>query len=219
VAHNPRPGSIDPRAVSAARDALRRIDQRSMAGLEQSGPLRDDTEVASKWSPITGSALENIVDARMIDHNGRELRFGELMDMPLMLCFFYSRCQNAGKCSTTVSRLAFLQRTMREQGLDEKARLLAITLEPDYDNPDRIRRFVQDRGLKLGTHALSGGIRASDHAEFLSAFEVPVGYSAGWVNTHAVLAVLIDTNTQSMRRYVSGDWFSEQVTEDIVALK
>lgn len=218
ITRAPLANSLDPRAVTAAREALERIERRADDGIDHQLLQAAAEGSYPRWSPLAPGDLETIAAARMADHDGRELRFGELMDRPLVLCFFYTRCQNAGKCSTSISRLAFLQRALREAGLDRDARLVAVTLEPAFDTPDRLRRFVQDRGLALSHYAVGGRILEADHEDFVAALGVPVGYSAGWVNTHGVLAVLIDAKALVLRRYLSGDWAAGQVAEDIVAL-
>lgn len=53
----------------------------------------------------------------------------------------------------TVARLAALQRQLGRAGLAERVRLLAITYEPQFDTPERLKRHTLTRGFKLENSA------------------------------------------------------------------
>jgi protein SCO1/2 len=223
VADSPSHSGLDARFVAASRRALPIVEQR-IAGHahhdhqkvqpdEQSAP-----SMVSAWvSPDERRLLQDL-DVRIVDQDGKERVLSDLLDRPVLLTFFYTRCQNAGKCSMSVSRLAFLQKELRRVGLARDVRLLALTFEPAYDTPERLRRFVQDRGLLLDEFAFSGRLGESHHDSFIKELDIPVSFSAGWVNTHGVEAVLIDTEGRLARKYAATAWDTDQITDDFLTL-
>jgi protein SCO1 len=215
IAGNGTQSSLDPRLIREARSALKAIESRMGPGTP-SAATAQGTEDGARWGisvdaagyitpwldPAERRRLQRL-DVGLVDHEGRDLILGQLIDRPVLLTFFYSRCQNAGKCSTTLLKLATLQDDLEQKGLDRSVRLLAITYEPEFDVPLRLKRYATDRGLKLGDHALAARLDAEDHAAFVEDLEVPVGYNAGWVNTHGVEVVLLDAEGRLVRKYTT----------------
>ena len=157
----------------------------------------------------------NIMDIRYTNQDGATGVLGGLMNKPVVLAFFYTRCQNAAKCSMTMSRLVALQRTLRAHDLDSKARVLAITYEPQFDTPDRIHRFGSDRGLVFGPDAQALRTDTEGLKRLVGVIESPVNYNAGWVNTHGVELSLFDGGGRLVRKYHSIAWENSVVAADL----
>jgi protein SCO1/2 len=71
---------------------------------------------------------------------------------PSIVVFFYTRCDNPMKCSLTVAKLARIQKLLVAQGLADRIHTAAITYDPAFDLPERLRVYGQDRGVRLDTH-------------------------------------------------------------------
>jgi len=218
VAANRGPISLDSRMVAAAGEALRRIEVRRHAP-GSGGPTRAVTvPLVTPWIvPVRRQPLRNL-DIPLTDHDERDHVLRDLVDRPVLLTFFYSRCQNAGKCSTTVSRLARLQRELAEGGIEGDVRLLAITFEPQFDTPMRIKRYAVTRGLELGDRALGVRLDPGQQSRLVEELRTPVGYNAGWVSSHGVEAVLLDAQGRLVRKYVNLAWDNDLVLTDFQRL-
>lgn len=234
-----RAGStLDPRLVQEATGALQAIERRANSGnwfermrqrinrtvglgtrnRSPTSGTTDDPSYVTPWlEPKERYGLRNR-EITVVDHDGRRHMLSELIDKPVLLTFFYSRCQNAGKCSTTISRLATLQRELALRGMEREVRLLAITFEPDFDTPVRLNRYAVDRGLQLGSHALAGRLDSDGHAMLVKELDTPVGYSSGWVNSHGVEAVLLDADGRLARKYRVLGWNTAVVLDDFQRL-
>ena len=160
------------------------------------------------------SRLRNL-DIAFKDQDGRSGTLGDLVDKPVLITFFYTRCQNSRKCSMAVSRLGTLQRHLAQAGIDGRVRLLAITYEPQFDTPERIHRFATDRGLRLGENALALQLDGDRHQRLIDELQVPVNYNAGWVNAHGVELALLDAQGKLVRKYHTLLWDNDQVTKDL----
>lgn len=155
------------------------------------------------------------LDVRYTDQEGESGRLADLFDRPVLITFFYSRCQNSKKCPMTVSRLASLQRSLREAGLEERARLLAVTFEPQVDTPERLKRYVGNRGLEFGATALALRLEGDRQQEVVDALGAPVAYNAGWVNGHGVELSLLDASGALVAKYHALEWRNPRVLEDL----
>lgn len=173
------------------------------------------TPTALVWEPQgTPMVLRNL-DIGFTDQDGHTGTLAELIDRPVLLTFFYTRCQNSRKCPMTVSRLAGLQRQLRNAGLDDRVRLLAVTFEPRFDTPARLERYVLNRGLVVGPHARALRLEPTRLQELVDDLAVPVSYNAGWVNGHAVELNLLDAEGRLVRKYHSLAWQGPRVIDDL----
>jgi protein SCO1/2 len=173
---------------------------------------------ASPWLPASKRTRVNNLDVAFRDHDGRAGVLRNVVDRPSVITFFYTRCQNAKKCSMAVNRLGGLQRQLAKAGLDDDVRLLAISYEPQFDTPERIHRFATDRGFRVGDHALALQLDATRHQKLVEELQAPANYNAGWINTHGVELSLLDRHGRVVRKYHTMLWDNAQVIEDLKRL-
>jgi len=129
---------------------------------------------------------------RFEDHDGMPVTFTDgFLGHPTIVVFFYTRCDNPLKCSLTVTKLARVQALLEARGLADRIHTAAITYDPGYDRPERLRRYGADRGLRLGAcHRL---LRATDGFEALRRhLRLGVNFVASLVNRHRIEAYALD---------------------------
>ncbi len=197
----------DRRVVREARQALGAII-RGAAGSQPADGVRP-------WTPIAERARLGNLDIAFTDHEGRGGVLRRVVDKPVVITFFYTRCQNARKCSMAVNRLGALQRQLARTGIEEDVRLLAITYEPQFDTPERIHRYATDRGLRLGENALALRLDESCQQRLVDEIQAPANYNTGWINTHGVELSLLDRNGGIVRKYHTVLWDNDQVVRDL----
>lgn len=202
----------DPRLVREAKRLLDRRQRASMSAVHAPQPI------ASDFLPAPKRARLKNLDIAYKDHDGRDGVLMNLADRPMLITFFYSRCQNSKKCSMAVSRLSALQRQLAQAGIDERVRLLAISYEPQFDTPERINSFASARGLRLGQNALALQLDSSREQQLTDELQAPVNFSSGWVNTHGVELSLLDADGRVVRQYHTMLWDNDQVVKDVQRL-
>lgn len=174
-----------------------------------------DIPVTTEWTaPPQRAALSNAAIA-FTDHDGKTGTLQALLDKPSVITFFYTRCQNARKCSMAVSRLGALQRELEEAGLAGRVRLLAISYEPQFDTPDRLHRYATDRGFRLGANARALQLDATRHQRLVDEINAPANYNAGWINTHGVELSVLDAKGRVVRKYHTVLWDNADVVKDL----
>lgn len=167
------------------------------------------------WAPADKrTAIQNVAIS-FTDQDGRTGNFADLLDKPVLITFFYTRCQNSSKCSAAVVRLAALQRELARARLDNKVRLLAITYEPQVDTPERINRYGVDRGLQFGRDAMAIQLDLPQHQLLVDELEAPVNFNAGWVNTHGVELSFLDAHRRIVKKYQTLLWDNDRVMGDV----
>ncbi len=185
------------------------------SGVLGSNPGASGIPLFTPWTPAGERSRLRNLDIAFKDQDGRSGVLGDLVDKPVVITFFYTRCQNSRKCSMAISRLGALQRHLAQAGIEGRVRLLAITYEPQFDTPDRINRFATDRGLRLGENALALQLDTERHHQLVDELQAPVNYNAGWVNGHGVELSLLDAGGRLVRKYTTVLWDDDQVVKDL----
>ena len=152
------------------------------------------------------------------DQDGNRVRYAEFFcGCPTIVVFFYTRCDNAGKCSLTVSKLARIQSMLAEQTLGHLVQTAAITYDADYDLAPRLRGYAESRGVQMSTaHRV---MRTTEGAAELQAhFELGVGFMGSIVNRHRIEAFLVDSRGRITTSFTRLQWDEDQVMAEALAL-
>jgi protein SCO1 len=181
------PGPLTSAMVGKALDAIRKDG--GVAGTTHSCCCGDKAAAAPP-----SVAVRDISGLRFQDHTGAELTFADAFHgRPSIVVFFYTRCDNPTKCPLTMYRFGSLQRMLGESGFGESIGLAAITYDPAYDSPERLRQYAESWGAKPSRHHRI--LRTVTEFEALSDyFSLGVNFSAsGIVNRHQLEAFVLDT--------------------------
>lgn len=217
-----RPGA-DPRVAPAARAALAGL---AAVEREEPGEPREDPEPSEEdWARASRGpwipADERIAlpaGLEFVDQDGRRGRLEDLLDRPTALGFFYTRCGNAFKCTATVRRLGELQAELAASSPGTAAQVVAVSYEPAFDTPERIRRYAGSRGVRFGADAHAIVLADGSHDRLVEALTVGVSYQEDWVNLHAVELFVLDARGRLARRYTAVGWDNAEVAEDLARL-
>jgi cytochrome oxidase Cu insertion factor (SCO1/SenC/PrrC family) len=153
-------------------------------------------------------SIESIV---FEDHQGELITFKEFFrGQPSIVVFFYTRCDNPLKCSLTVTKLGRIQKLLEAQGLAGRIRTAAITYDPAFDLPARLRVYGQDRGVRMDArHRM---LRAADGMDALHRhFELGVNFVESLVNRHRIEAYILDAEGRIAASFERIHWDEQQV--------
>jgi protein SCO1/2 len=218
-------------AGGAARDGLSRLlgtgllapgaraeAEQALAGLpEADGPSpRRCCAAPAAADPVRPPADPG--PTRLQDQSGERLAFADFFHgRPAVLAFFYTRCMNPERCTLTVTKLARLQALLAERGLTGRVRVAAITYDPAYDLPERLRAYGAERGVRFD--ADNRFFRTEGPIEPLrSLFDLGVGYGPSTVNRHRLELLLLDSGGAVARSFTRRLWDEAEVLEALAAL-
>lgn len=163
------------------------------AGAAQSVVAATGDESRSAVVPLRAEPSREVRELLLQDQSGATLTFDDVfVGRPSIVVFFYTRCDNPAKCPATIARLGRLQEHLRTAGLDGTIGTAAITYDPAYDLPHRLRQHASTWGVcTVEGHRLLR--TAGDFAPLQAFFDLGVGYgSSGLVNRHQLQAFVLD---------------------------
>jgi protein SCO1 len=163
------------------------------------------------WPRSARRRCDTIESTVFEDHDGRVIRFDDFFrGQPSIVVFFYTRCDNPQKCSLTVAKLGRVQKMLADRGLAERIRTAAITYDPAFDVPDRLRGYGQSRGMRMDTGHRA--LRAVDGmAALKSHFALGVNFIESLVNRHRVEVYLLDAGGGLAAAFERIHWDEQEV--------
>jgi protein SCO1 len=89
------------------------------------------------------AVIRQAPDFTLTTQDGRPLRPADLRGKVVLVSFVFTTCN--GTCPATTHRMGQAADRLRDAGLfkDDAVRLLSVTLDPDRDTPDALRRYMK----------------------------------------------------------------------------
>lgn len=199
--------------VDRAVEAIRGADQCDGRSTETCCTLPSGLDHTFLWALSSRRGCEPIESTVFEDHAGVLITFEEFFrGHPSFVVFFYTRCDNPLKCSLTITKLARVQKLLEARGLADQIQTAAITYDPAFDLPERLRGYGQNRGLRLDArHRM---LRATDGVNALRHhFKLGVNFIESLVNRHRIEAYILDAEGRITASFERIHWDEEQVVD------
>ena len=78
-------------------------------------------------------------DFSLVTQDEKPLHLADLRGQVLLVGFIFTTCN--GTCPATTHRMSQVQQALHARGLEGKVHFLSITLDPERDTPDALRRY------------------------------------------------------------------------------
>jgi protein SCO1 len=199
--------------VERAIEAIRGTDDADEPGTHSCCTPSGGLGNVSSWARISRCGAEPIEKIMFEDHNGASITFSEFFrGHPSIVVFFYTRCDNPMKCSLTVAKLARVQKSLEARGVSDQIHTAAITYDPAYDLPERLRNYGKNRDVRMDArHRM---LRAIDGIDALrSHFKLGVNFIGSLVNRHRVEAYILDAEGRLAASFERLHWDEELVVD------
>ena len=167
--------------------------------------------------PVSNRSADlDIEKVELQDQDGVVFSFGEFFrGRPSVLTFFYTRCMNPNKCSLTITKLGRLQQRICEDGLRGRFNIAAVTYDPTFDLPRRLRAYGAGRGMSFDDRTRL--MRTTGSFEPLQRyFDLGVGYGSTTVNQHRLDVAVLNGMGRLRASFTRKQWSEEDV---LVSLK
>ena len=172
---------------------------------------------AAEPQPIARS-ITGLSHIELQNQDGRCANFGQIFgDRTSLIAFFYTRCMNPDKCSRTISQLARVYDLIKQRSADGTAMVAGITYDPEYDLPERLRRYGADRGLSFGERCQL--LRSTgSFATIRDGLQLGVGYGSSTVNRHRIELAFVDPAGNIVNFNVRRLWNENEVADALIAI-
>jgi len=160
----------------------------------------------------------SISDIELEDQGGNTLTYETFFSRkPSIVVFFYTRCDNPNKCSLTVTKLAKLQKAIGEEQLEGLLRTAAITYDPEYDLPPRLKAYGENRGVTFSDDNRMFRAR-TEFRGLQEHFQLGVNFTGSTVNRHRIELFVLDSRGEIAVTFTRLQWDIQEVLNQAKAL-
>ncbi|WP_053991280.1 SCO family protein [Mangrovimonas sp. TPBH4] len=138
------------------------------------------------------------------DQDGRNISGSDLLGVPNLVAFFYTSCRNPARCSTTTSQVVHLRHYLDELQISASVNLSLITLEPEVDNPERLKAYADLRGIICDSRFRFLKPDSQTLSEMSSSVDLSVSRCCNTITNHEATLFLLDGYGRLVNRYSVG---------------
>jgi protein SCO1/2 len=161
-------------------------------------------------------------DFALVNQNGKKISFKQYRGKALVMTFIYTRCPLPDYCPLMTNNFMTINRELQNKpALRDKAHLLSVTVDPDYDRPKVLRdygaRFAgsDNDGFKRWEFATGSPEQIKSVAQFFG-----LNY---WKEKdqiiHELRTAIITPDGKVAKVYRGNDWKPEDVLKDLEKLE
>lgn len=160
--------------------------------------------------------LESVLQLKLEDQEENELHLKDFFgSSPVVIAFFYTRCDNVNKCRLTISRLAQLQQLLTKLQLTE-VKIAAITYDSLYDHPERMNAFITSCGIQPTDTVKSFRVLHNNFTLLNDYLQLQVNFGSSIINQHRIELFIVDEKVKVVKQFSGLQWNPMQVADFIV---
>jgi len=144
------------------------------------------------------SANDPAPDFSLTDQDGHSVTLASLRGQVLLVDFIFTRCP--GPCPILTSRHVELQKSLPPEAVS-RVHFVSISLDPEWDTPERLREYGLARGADLGHWSFLTGPK-DDVADVVKRWGVGTLRTADGQLEHVVATFLVDAKGQIAKRWL-----------------
>lgn len=161
---------------------------------------------------------EQVLDALLVDQDGKPRRFSAFRGHRVALTFMYTRCPLPEFCPLMDRHFAAVQKTIQGAPALGDVRLVTVTLDPEFDKPPVLNQHAQR--LKADPAIWTFATAEPDEAaRFARQFGIFTEKDpAGSANlTHNLRTAVVDADGRLVTMHSSNDWTPADLVADLNA--
>lgn len=181
---------------------------------------RDNSANLTDASDYSKSIGKEVPIVELTNQDGKSVRLKNLREKTVLLTFIYTRCPLPDYCLLMSDNFSRIEQALRNRPeLFEKTHLLSISIDPDYDKPDKLRSY--------GTAYVSQHARRPDFSfwEFVTGKPSELRKLGDFLGLtyftqqdqiiHSLRTALIDGEGKLIKVYDGNEWKPSEVVTDI----
>jgi protein SCO1 len=178
---------------------------------------RELTEAAA--IPEGPAILEDgqaVADARLVDQNGRPRPLSSLRGHRVALTFVYTRCPLPDYCPVMERNFVAVQQLVKSKPALADVRLLAVTMDPEYDTPGVLKPHAQALGADPAVWSFLTG-EPEDVQRFAGQFGIHIERddTNSWQLIHNLRTAVIDADGKVVSIQSGNYWKPAELVADL----
>jgi protein SCO1/2 len=192
---------------------------RTESWLESLAPLRRGESVSTLSPDQVRLAQvlregDEVPDVRLVNQDGREIKFSDFRGKSLAVTFIYTRCPLPDFCIRMSQQFADIQRILKgNHHLDGTWHLLSVSFDPAFDRPAVLKHYGLLYGADFGVWDFVTDVDTSGSTLALFADGFGLVYQPGQgMLEHNLRTAVIDKQGRLVRLIDGNDWKAIEVS-------
>ena len=193
---------IQPAPGDLQLDRIRIIDaDKERAIAAAAAELRQETQIRGR--AVHREVGENAPRFTLFNQEGELVSFERFRGRRVVLNFIFTRCPIATMCPAATTKMAQLQRMVREQSIPD-VELVSVTLDPTHDTPAILRSYAAGYGIDSKNFSFLTGPETAIR-DLLLQFGVLVEPGESLFK-HTLATLVIDRDGRIVHRIDGSQW-------------
>lgn len=166
---------------------------------------------------------EEVPDFTLVDQDGARVRLRNYKGRALVLTFIYTRCPLPDYCPLMTDNFAEIVKAIKEDAaLYGKTQLLSISVDPEYDTPERLRQYGAGRTTESGAQAFSHWVFAtgtSDEVKKIATYFGLQYFTEIDQIIHSLVTAVISPDGKIVKLYTGNEWKPAAIISDLQSFR
>lgn len=158
-------------------------------------------------------AGDHLPNAELMDSSRQPLILAELRGEPFALTFIFTRCPLPNYCPLLSTRFRKLGEALQLSDGGRPWRMISVTVDPDYDTPEILKRYGEACGAMVDRWSLATGEPAALR-EFAAACGMKTSTN-GTVIEHSLRTFVVGGDGRVRRVFNGNDWAVEALVDEM----
>lgn len=165
-------------------------------------------------APLDGSAYAapptDPAKIELLTQEGTKLKLADLKGTHWLVSFVFTRCPMPEACPLTLKKNKDVYREVKKDRSAPPLKFLIVTLDPSFDTPVVLKKFMADQGLDPKAFTLATG--TPDAVEkFAAGLANVVAFPADGSLSHNVKTILLDPQLKEIVQLKDNEWKADDV--------
>jgi protein SCO1/2 len=180
----------------------------------------ESSTAASSVGPKPG---EEVPDFTLVNQDGKRVRLHSYKGRALVLTFIYTRCPLPDYCPLMTDNFAEIIKAIKnDAALYAKTQLLSVSVDPEYDTPERLREYGAGRTTESGAQTFSRWQFATGSADEVKRVATYFGlqyFTEADQIIHSLVTAVISPDGKVAKLYTGNEWKPAEIISDLQNFK
>ncbi len=183
----------------------------------------DESGASAAASSVGPEPGQEVPDFTLVNQDGKRVQLRGYKGRALVLTFIYTRCPLPDYCPMMTDNFAEIVKAIKDDAaIYAKTQLLSISVDPEYDTPERLREYGAGRTTESGALTFSRWQFATGSADEVKKVATFFGlqyFTEADQIIHSLVTAVISPDGRVAKLYRGNEWKPAEIIGDLQSFK
>lgn len=178
----------------------------------------DPSDIRSPQARPEPKPGDEVPDFKLVSQDGKRISLHQYRGRAVVLTFIYTRCPLPDYCPLMTDNFSEIQKTLKaDASLSERAHLLSISVDPEYDTPKILREYATHHGADTTQWEFATGSK-DEVKQVATYFGMQYWRDQDQV-VHSLRTAIIGADGKLVKLYRGNEWKPQEIAAELRKLK